>query len=458
MTFSAELFLAWRYFKPKRNAVSVITLISVIGVALGVCVLLVVLAVMTGFTDHLKSKLLETGAHGQIQKRTIIPGRSGAELAGRISEPESEVLCSMLKRLGAADAMPVLKSPVLMQTGENFHPKLLIAFDPARETPFFPLRKALKNAAEKEQKNAERIGYKPRNFGHWSLGAKEIFISAEMANEFHLQAGDKILLHTPARLMSLIQKDESGRYTLNRDAEKYLPAEFKISGVYSFDKYDFDRDVLFMALDEADDLFGLEWGDSTGIHLWTDDPFHMDSFNERVRAELSLSSPGLLYFTWQDMHRRILEVLAVEKNMMFFLLIFIVLVAAFSITNTLITTVIQKTKEIGLLKATGAGPFSILRIFLLQGLFVGWIGTGAGVGLGYLVVTYRMTILSVMRKISGMEIFPRQIYLFHELPAHIVWSDVAAISVISVLLCTCGALVPALRAARLDPAKALRYE
>lgn len=458
MTFSAELFLAWRYFKPKRNAVSIITLISVVGVALGVCVLLVVLAVMTGFTDHLKTKLLETGAHGQIQKRVMASGIHPEGAAGRISEAEWKSLCGRLKGLGAADAVPVLKSPVLLQVGESFHPKLLLAFDPAHETTFFPLRKALEKAAERERENSVRFGYMPRNFGRWSLGAKEVFISAEMANEFRLQAGDKIILHTPARLMSLVKKDRSGHYTFDREAEKYLPSEFKVSGVYSFDKYDFDREVLFMSLDEADELFGLEWGDATSIFLWTHDPFHMDLLNELIRNELEISAPGMNYFTWQDMHKRILDVLAVEKNMMFFLLIFIVLVAAFSITNTLITTVIQKTREIGLLKATGAGPFSILRIFLLQGLFVGGIGTAAGVGLGYLVVTYRMAILSVMREISGMEIFPRQVYLFHELPAHIVWSDVALISLISVLLCTCGALLPALRAARLDPAKALRYE
>ena len=185
----------------------------------------------------------------------------------------------------------------------------------------------------------------------------------------------------------------------------------------------------------------------------------MAQFNQSVRSDLiSIYRNRILYFSWEDMNKQILGVLAVEKNMMFFLLIFIVLVAAFSITNTLITTVIQKTREIGLLKSMGVTSGAIMRIFVLQGAFVGILGSAFGVLLGWLVITYRMNILDVMRHVTGMEIFPKQLYLFNELPAHIVWSDVALIVVISILLCTCGALIPAFRAAKLDPARALRYE
>ncbi len=144
--------------------------------------------------------------------------------------------------------------------------------------------------------------------------------------------------------------------------------------------------------------------------------------------------------------------------MQFFLLIFIVLVAAFSITNTLITTVIQKTKEIGLLKAMGAGAGTVMNVFLLQGLFVGLLGTSLGVALGCMVVHYRMAILRAMRFMTGQEIFPKEIYQFSELPAHIVLGDLVLISVISIVLCTLGAVIPAIRAAKLDPARALRYE
>ncbi|MGN0849562.1 MAG: FtsX-like permease family protein, partial [Victivallaceae bacterium] len=145
-------------------------------------------------------------------------------------------------------------------------------------------------------------------------------------------------------------------------------------------------------------------------------------------------------------------------NMMFFLLIFIVLVAAFSISNNLITSVYQKTREIGLLKALGASNWQLMRIFLFQGLLVGIFGTGCGVALGLLVIKFRMAIMETISRITGREMFPNQLYFFDELPAQVVPSDLMWIIIISVVLCTLGGLLPAWRAAKLDPAKAFRYE
>jgi lipoprotein-releasing system permease protein len=256
-----------------------------------------------------------------------------------------------------------------------------------------------------------------------------------------------------------VERDKTtGRYKVSEQAEMYLPGEYTITGTFSFDKYDFDKDIMFMGLDAGDSLFNLDYGSATHIYVWTADPFNMDRFTDKLTLSLYKVDPFLQIHTWKEMHSRILGVLAVEKNMQFFLLIFIVLVAAFSIANTLITTVIQKTREIGLLKAMGTSSAGVMRIFLLQGFFVGVAGSIGGVLLGWLVVVYRMNILAAMRFISGQEIFPKEVYLFRELPAHIIWSDVAIITLISILLCTCGALLPALRAASLDPAKALRYE
>ena len=477
MQFLTELFLAWRYFKPKRSAVSVITLISVIGVALGVSVLIVVIAVMTGFTDHLKSKLLETGAHGQIQKGLAKSEQHPDGVTPYFIQSEAGELIASLKAKGANNAAAVLKSPVLLQVGQSCEPKILLAFDPPEEGKTdFPLGDATKSfplpeAAVKAQQETAKNAVFPRDPGKFSLKKNEVMISTAMADEFNLQAGDKIVLHSQNRLMGLVKRDKNGRFVQNEDAEMYMHSEYRISGLYTFEKYDFDRNVIFMNLEDACELFalgdyaGIMEGPETGlcathIFLWVDDPFHMKPFNEAVRQDLNrrISRHRLLYFSWEDMNRQILGVLAVEKNMMFFLLIFIVLVAAFSITNTLITTVVQKTREIGLLKSMGISSGSVMRIFVLQGAFVGVLGSAFGVLLGWLVIVYRMNILEVLRHITGMEIFPKQLYLFNELPAHIVWSDVALIVVISIVLCTCGALIPAFRAAKLDPARALRYE
>ena len=340
----------------------------------------------------------------------------------------------------------MLLSPVLLQVGEAFNPKVLAAFDPDAGLEDFDLTD--------EKKRREVI-----KDGTFSLDRGEIGVSQVIAKEFGLAVGSKVLLHSPTRLSKLIERDPStGKYQVAKNADYYLPGEFTVSFIFSFDKYDYDRDFMFLSLDDADQLFGLDYGCATHVYVWVDDPFHMDPFLHEIRETLSKSHPDVTVYSWKQLNSQLLSVLSVEKNMMFFLLAFIVLVAAFSIANTLITTVIQKTKEIGLLKSMGAGSFAVMRIFIMQGLFVGVIGTAGGVLLGWLVVVERMAILHAMRAITGQEIFPKELYLFSELPAHIVWSDVALISIISILLCTSGALVPAIRAANLDPAKALRYE
>ena len=150
--------------------------------------------------------------------------------------------------------------------------------------------------------------------------------------------------------------------------------------------------------------------------------------------------------------------LAVEKNMMFFLLIFIVLVAAFSIANTLITSAYQKTKEIGLIKALGGSDRFVSGVFVAQGFLIGVIGSVCGTLMGFTVLHFRNDIIAFVSKCAGRDLFPKEFYFFNELPARIIFSDVAVIVTASVVLCTVGALLPALRAARLEPANALRYE
>ncbi|MBQ7403993.1 MAG: ABC transporter permease [Lentisphaeria bacterium] len=417
----ADFFLAWKYFKPKRNAVSVITLISIVGVALGVAVLMVVLAVMTGFSDKMKEKLIDTTSHAQA-----------ANAYGRyIPNPKPGI--EAVEKLGG-QALPVIISPILLQRGNNFIPKQMIALDPAaKEVKNFDIENAIQ-------------------YGSYSLESGEMIISYLMAREMHVTVGDTILVHSPVKLAGLIKKDASGKFGAVQGA--YLPREFRISGIYSFDKYDFDKNILFMNCDDAAELYEMNYGAATNLLIWTEDPYNMTPFVTELRKKL----PTYNVASWQEMNARLLGVLAVEKNMQLFLLVFIVLVAAFSITNTLITTVIQKTREIGLLKAIGATSGTILRIFLLQGFFVGSIGTFFGLILGYLFIHFRMSILEVLRVVTGQEIFPREFYVFSELPAHIVPMDLVTIALISIVLCTLGGLIPALRAARLDPAGALRSE
>jgi lipoprotein-releasing system permease protein len=389
------MFIAWRYLRPKRNAVSVITCISVVGVTLGVAVLIVVIAVMAGFTDEFKKKLLETSAHIQIYDYN----------RGYIEDPDAVIATA--KSCGVK-AAPVVKRHVLLQRGSRFVPKLLIGIDPDQQL---------------ESVNVSKFV----TCGNFSLRKGEVLISDVIASEISARVGDTVILHSPAKLAEMVDMVDGKKGIKLKSPEKiYLPSEFKIAGIFSFGKYNFDKEVLFTSLDDADDLFGLPWGSATVVYARVHDPFNMRGDLKRLRARL----PGLFVLPWRQMNSKFLGVLEVEKNMQFFLLAFIVLVAAFSITNTLITVVVQKTREIGLLKALGATNASVVRIFILQGFIVGSLGTLLGILTGIAVIHWRNELLHAMRVVTGQQIFPKEYYIFSQLPATLNVHDLVVIGII----------------------------
>ena len=419
-----ELFLAGRYLRPRRNMVSMITFSSILGVTLGVAVLLVVLAVMTGFTDLMKEKLIETQSHFQIRAR------------GNYAIGNAEPILRAVKECGA-EAAPVVRNPVLVQYGRNS----------------LDVRSMVMGVREHDLVKYLKLD-QALTAGAINLDKRGAVIGEPMARRMRLKVGDRIILHSANRLSEMVRFSSDGKLELNREGKAFLPLELTVRGIYSLGKYDFDSAVLFIDIDEAAELFGLPWGSATTVFGWGKDAFDQKALITKLRARM----PYYNVSTWEDDNRQLLGVLNVEKRMMFFLLIFIVLVAAFSIANTLITSVYQKTREIGLLKALGATDGAITGIFLLQGTLIGVIGSVAGVALGTLVITFRNDILQLVSRWTGSELFPKEFYYFNELPAHIVPQDVAFIVVSSIVLCTLGALLPAWRAARLDPATALRYE
>ncbi len=421
MNFKTELFLAKRYLRPKRNAVSIITCISVIGVLLGVAVLIVVLSVMTGFTDLMRKKLLAVGAHVQIDSPYY-----------KCIQPDKAV--EILKTHNARPAA-IVSAPVLLQFGKQLLPKQIMGVYPEQIDKQMNIKKML-------------------IAGNFELKKNEIVISEYIARQFGLGLGRKILLHSPEKLLKLVDFKKNHQIALKKTDEVYLPSEFTVAGIYSLGKRDFDMAVMFIGLDDADDLFLFDWGMATTVYGWIDNPDDIDKLAKQLRKEL----PGKRVRTWKQLNADLLNVLMVEKNMMFFLLVFIVLVAAFSISNTLITMVFQKTREIGLLKALGATSGTVMRIFILQGMFVGIAGSVLGTLAGIMIVYWRNNILHFASRVFKMELFPPEFYYFNGLPAEIVTGDVVIIVVVTIILCTVGGIIPAWRAAKLDPAKALRNE
>ena len=418
----SELFLAWKFLKPRRSMVSLITVTSVLGVTLGVAVLMIVLAVMTGFTDLMKQKIIETQAHFQVKSPF-----------GAIRN--SEALVKKLRSCGAK-AAPVVQSPVLVQYGARYLDTQVVMFGA--------------NSSDL----VEHLGLDKKLLaGKLDLDGRKVVISSAMASRWRVFPGDKIIIHSAQKLTSMVKFNRSGMVELDK-SKAYLPGEFIVSGIYSLGKYDFDRIILFAGIDDACDQFDLLWGSATGVFCWGNDPFNQKALVNKVRLAL----PGYYVTTWEEANQQLLGVLNVEKNMMFFLLIFIVLVAAFSIANTLITSAYQKTREIGLIKALGGSDAFVSGVFVAQGFLIGVIGSICGTLLGFVVLHFRNDIIDFVSKCTGRDMFPKEFYYFNELPAHIIFSDVAIIVTASIILCTVGALLPALRAARLEPANALRYE
>lgn len=416
-----EIFLALRHLRPRRSAVSLITVTSLVGVILGVTVLMVVLAVMTGFTERMKQKLVETQAHFQIHDGTYVI-------------PDPQKIVDTVKKYGGR-ACPVMQGPVLAQYRGNLDPGVMI---------FGVQLEDLKKQFDCDAMMKE---------GKLDFDGRGVVISSEIARRWRLGVGDKVLIHSAKKLTSLVTFVKGGGVKLNDKASAYLPAEFTIKGIYEVGKYDFDRVVIFCDIDTAAELFNFNWGTASAVLGWSKDPFDQEKLLSKLREELY----AYQVMSWEEKNEQLLGVLAVEKRMMFFLLIFIVLVAAFSIANTLITSIYQKTREIGMLKALGMTDRGVTLVFVLQGFFIGLIGSVGGVISGSLVIAFRNDILQIASKITGSELFPKRFYYFSDLPAMIVPEDVIFIVVSSVILCTLGALLPALRAARLDPADALRY-
>jgi lipoprotein-releasing system permease protein len=278
-------------------------------------------------------------------------------------------------------------------------------------------------------------------------------IGQELAASMNLQVGDTLSIYSVSdmRRVAKINKKSGAKEEVD---EGFLPTEFEVSGIFDVGYYEFNNFFIACSLANAQELSGLE--DSVqGLMVTLLDP---DKAREVREELLAVLEPGVRISTWEDENSDILDALLVEKNVMFYLLFFIMIVAAFGITSSLITFVVQKTREIGILKALGASGTQIMSIFFSQSLLVGVMGVTAGYGLGMLAVAYRNEFLLFLRSAMNFEIFPSRIYGFSQLPALVEAGDILIICGGSLLICLLAGMFPAWNAGRLKPVEALRHE
>jgi lipoprotein-releasing system permease protein len=417
---SFELFVGLRYLRAKQKQafISINTLISIAGVMLGVTAMMVVLAVMTGFSTDIKSKILGMNAH--IRVMSYSGNLKGYERVMRQIEDVQ----------GVVAAAPFVHNQVMLRSGSHVSGAILKGIDPSRAGRVLDLEKNMKDHDLGALSQTEDT-----QAGGSARAVPGIILGQELARLLMVEPGDEIYVISPL----------SGSITPLGGRVPHM-RRFRVVGLFDSGMYDYDTSFAYVSIGSAQQLFRL--GDSVnGIEVRVDDIYGVGPVSRTILERLG---PGYWTQDWMEMNRNFFSALKLEKAVMFIILVLIILVAAFNIVSTLIMMVMDKTKEIAILKSMGARGKSIMKIFMLDGLVIGVVGTILGLMGGgllcYLLKRYEFVKL------------PSDVYYISTLPVRVQVLDVVLIAVSAVAISFIATLYPSYQASRLDPVAAIRYE
>jgi lipoprotein-releasing system permease protein len=372
--------------------------------------LIVVLSVMNGFEEDIKTKILGTQSHIVIstyQGGIPDPGRLEKKVT---DDPDV---------LGAA---PFILSEGLLSASGGISGVVIRGIDPASASKVIRLKEIMIQGSFKD------------------LSATGVLVGSELAAHAGLTVGDAVTLISPA-----------GPITPLGMIPKSMP--FIVKGIFSTGMYEYDNNMAYISLSAAKALFMKD--EPSGIEIKVRDIYQASAIADRIMEKIG---PGYWAKTWEDMNRSLFQALKLEKTVMFIILLFIILVAAFSIISTLIMLVMEKRKDIAILKSMGATTAQILRIFMALGMVIGLSGTLLGVVLGLLLTWNLNPVIHFIELIFKIKVMPIDVYYITGVPTRVDYPLVGIIAFMSVILSFLAAIYPARQAARQDPVEVMRYE
>jgi lipoprotein-releasing system permease protein len=410
-----ELFIGLRYTRAKRrnHFISFISLISMLGMALGVAALIVVLSVMNGFQKEIRTRILGIAPHLQISEE------------GNYMVDWQQTLQLTAKYLQVAAAAPFVNGQGMVSFDQNVQGVMVRGILPQDESKVIDLSDKMKAGSLEALKEG--------SFG--------IVLGSDLAHTLGVHMDDKVLLISP-----------QGQITPAGMVPRLK--QFRVVGIFEIGMAPYDNTLALIHLNDAQKLYQMGSAVS-GISA----RLHDLDLAPQVATEIQRSLPRNTYVSdWTRQHSNYFRAVQIEKKMMFIILSLIVAVAAFNIVSTLVMAVTDKQADIAILRTLGASPASIMKIFIVQGALIGLIGSVFGVGGGILLSLNIDTVVPFIERLLGMHFLSKEVYFINELPSDLQRDDVLVVACFSFLISLLATLYPSWRASRTQPAEALRYE